>query len=71
MSVERIISHPMYSSSTFNNDIALVKLSSPIQFGTYVKPVCLPKDGSYVPVGTKCFVTGKIFDLYKGNYHGE
>jgi len=69
MSVERIISHQMYSGSTLYHNIALVKLSSPIQFGTYIKPVCLPKDGRYVPIRTKCFITGWGMNTQSGTMH--
>ena len=64
ISVERIISHPMYSRSAINNDIALIKLSSPIKFGKYVKPVCIPKQGGNVPIGTQCFITGKLVHFH-------
>lgn len=57
----RIIKHPQYGSSNTrknDNDIALVKLTKPILFGTYIAPVCLPKQDVEVNAGTKCFVTG-------------
>ncbi len=57
--VSQIISHPSYSRSTLDADIALMKLSKPVTFGRYVKPVCLPKQGQHVPVGTQCYITGK------------
>ncbi|ROT84439.1 Trypsin-1 [Penaeus vannamei] len=41
-SVESIVVHPNYSSSTLDNDIALMKLSEKVDFGTGIKPVCLP-----------------------------
>ncbi len=59
MAVEKIISHPSYSRNTIDSDIALMKLATPVKFGTYVKPVCLPKQGQNVPVGTSCYITGK------------
>ncbi|XP_063608221.1 phenoloxidase-activating factor 1-like, partial [Penaeus indicus] len=42
---EDIIQHPDYDSKTFANDIAIIRLSSPIDFITfeeYAGPVCLP-----------------------------
>ncbi|XP_071960226.1 mannan-binding lectin serine protease 1-like [Antedon mediterranea] len=41
--VEEIISHENFDQKTFDNDIALIKLSRKIKtFTEYVKPVCLP-----------------------------
>ncbi|OUV54713.1 MAG: hypothetical protein CBC73_04045 [Flavobacteriales bacterium TMED113] len=36
-----IIQHPNYNSNTYNNDIALIRVSSPIQFDNNVQPVLL------------------------------
>ncbi|KAK2855289.1 hypothetical protein Q7C36_007158 [Tachysurus vachellii] len=34
--------HPGYKSPNYNNDIALIKLASPITFNAHVMPVCIP-----------------------------
>ncbi len=39
--VAEIISHPNYNGNTMNNDIALIRLSSPIQFSNAVQPILL------------------------------
>ncbi|XP_068231254.1 transmembrane protease serine 9-like [Palaemon carinicauda] len=46
--LSNIIVHPRYSSTTLDNDIALLKLSTPINFPTSNKiaPVCLPDPGN-------------------------
>lgn len=36
--------HEEYNSSTFANDIALIKLATPAEFNVNVKPICLPVD---------------------------
>jgi len=41
-SVSKIINHPNYQGGSEINDIALIKLSSPVNFRTGVWPVCLP-----------------------------
>jgi guanylate cyclase len=34
-----------FSIFTFNNDIAVLELESPVELGTTVRPACLPADG--------------------------
>lgn len=55
--VKKVHKHPDYQKpSIFNNDIAVLELSAPIQFNRAILPVCLPdKD---VPAGTECYITG-------------
>merc|ERR1711872_753554 len=69
IAVEKIITHRSYSSRTIDNDIALMKLATPVQFGKYVKPVCLPNQGENVPVGTECYITGWGKIKHPGNMH--
>lgn len=57
-SVDRVITHPSYSTSTQNNDIALLQLSSSVTFTDYVRPVCLAAAGSVFGGGTKSWITG-------------
>nr|XP_055059391.1 serine protease 56 [Misgurnus anguillicaudatus] len=57
MKVNRIITHPKFNPKTFNNDIALVELSSPVILSERVKPVCLPSHLD-PPIGTSCLVAG-------------
>lgn len=57
-SVSEIIKHPSYDESTNNNDMALLKLSSPVTFNDYIKPVCLMAAGSDLGSGTKTWITG-------------
>ncbi|XP_076607601.1 polyserase-2 [Chaetodon auriga] len=56
--VTRIINHPNYISRTNDNDIGLLKLSSPVTFTKYVLPVCLAARGSSFYSGTDTWVTG-------------
>ncbi|XP_062382829.1 vitamin K-dependent protein C-like [Sardina pilchardus] len=57
-SVTRIIKHPSYSTSTSDNDIALLRLSSSVNFTDYIRPVCLAAAGSTFNSGTKTWITG-------------
>lgn len=56
--VSQIINHPDYDSNTNDNDISLLRLSSPVDFTDYIKPVCLAADSSVFSAGTTSWVTG-------------
>ncbi|XP_045899462.1 serine protease 33-like [Micropterus dolomieu] len=56
--VSQIIIHPNYDSDTDNNDICLLKLSSPVTFTAYIQPVCLAAPGSTYYSGIPAWVTG-------------
>ncbi|XP_023131900.2 trypsin-2-like [Amphiprion ocellaris] len=56
--LSQVIRHPDYNPSTNDNDIALLQLSSAVNFTDYIRPVCLAADGSVFPGGTSCWVTG-------------
>nr|XP_054595516.1 serine protease 56 isoform X1 [Nothobranchius furzeri] len=57
LKVNRIIPHPKFNAKTFNNDIALVELTSPVVLSQHVRPVCLPS-GVEPPTGSPCLVAG-------------
>ncbi|XP_029311636.1 chymotrypsin-like protease CTRL-1 [Cottoperca gobio] len=56
--LSKIIIHPDYNNTTFNNDIALLKLSSPVNFTDYIKPICLASNSSQFHNSTLCWTTG-------------
>ena len=63
--IAKIIVHPKWDARRLNNDIALLQLTTPIKFDTSdyrVSPVCLPKNDP--PVGSNCYITGIVSDLY-------
>ncbi|XP_027877310.1 uncharacterized protein prss56 isoform X1 [Xiphophorus couchianus] len=57
LKVNRVIQHPKFNPKTFNNDIALVELTSPAVLSEHVTPVCLPS-GVDPPTGSPCLVAG-------------
>uniref|UniRef100_A0A3B4A9A0 Peptidase S1 domain-containing protein n=1 Tax=Periophthalmus magnuspinnatus TaxID=409849 RepID=A0A3B4A9A0_9GOBI len=57
-SVTQIINHPDYNSETSDNDISLMKMSSPVSFTQFILPVCLAASGSSLHAGTDVWVTG-------------
>merc|ERR1712227_364477 len=56
--VEEVIMHPQYSTRTLNNDFAILRLSSPVNFTTEVAPACLPADVTATYVNVVATVTG-------------
>ncbi|XP_047500058.1 trypsin-1-like [Penaeus chinensis] len=58
-SVDRIVIHPRYSSSTYDSDIALVHIADKVSFTNWpgIKPVCMPPSGSDY-AGMDATVTG-------------
>uniref|UniRef100_A0A8C1Y0R5 Si:dkey-32n7.7 n=1 Tax=Cyprinus carpio TaxID=7962 RepID=A0A8C1Y0R5_CYPCA len=55
--VRLIIKHPKYNF-TNDNDIALLKLRSPVTFTDYISPVCLAAHTSVFNSGTDSWITG-------------
>ncbi|XP_047450852.1 transmembrane protease serine 13a [Mugil cephalus] len=56
--VKKIILNENYDSNTNNNDVALLVLTSPVQFNDKVQPVCLPAFNQRFPPGTRCWTSG-------------
>ncbi|KAM8742323.1 transmembrane protease serine 2 isoform 1-T2 [Acanthopagrus schlegelii] len=56
--VNKIISHKGFDTDTNNNDIALLKLDTPLTFTGTVKPVCIPNFGVDLSAGQQAWITG-------------
>ncbi|XP_062870811.1 transmembrane protease serine 2-like [Trichomycterus rosablanca] len=57
-SLATIVKHASYNPNTNVYDIALMKLSSPIQMTPFAKPVCLPNAGLNFVAPRQCYITG-------------
>ncbi|KAL6476829.1 hypothetical protein MHYP_G00153280 [Metynnis hypsauchen] len=56
--VSQIINHPSYTSSSHDNDIALLQLTSSVNYTNYIQPACLAAAGSSLGGGALVWVTG-------------
>ncbi|NXO03798.1 CTRL protease, partial [Rhinopomastus cyanomelas] len=56
--VTQAITNPNWNPNTFNNDITLLRLSTPAQLGPRVSPICLAPANLYLPANTQCVTTG-------------
>ncbi|XP_029924952.1 transmembrane protease serine 2 [Myripristis murdjan] len=56
--VRKIISHEKYDAATSDNDIALLKLNTPLTFSREVRPVCLPNVGVNLSPERLAWITG-------------
>ncbi|XP_057207477.1 chymotrypsin-like protease CTRL-1 [Triplophysa rosa] len=56
--ISEVIRHPRFNKKNFNNDVALLKLSSPAQITSRVSPVNLVSSSTNIPSGTLCVTTG-------------
>lgn len=64
----KIIRHPNYNKSTYDNDIMLIKLNSPATLNSRVSTDSLPS--SCPSSGTKCLVSGWGNTLSSGSITG-
>lgn len=58
MGPANIIVHENWSALFIRNDIALIKLESPVTFSDSIKAACVPAADVLLPHNESCFVTG-------------
>ena len=57
--VSHAVIHPQFSTrGTIKNDLALLRLSYPVNFTGLIQPICIPEKTFHVQAGTRCWVTG-------------
>ncbi|CAG0887163.1 unnamed protein product [Cyprideis torosa] len=55
--VKRVVVHRDYNAKTFENDISILELETPVEFLPHIVPICMPKEGEDF-VGKKGYVSG-------------
>lgn len=65
--MKRIVKHPRYSQTNYDNDIALVQLDKPVKFEGILNPVCLATPGKSFTGndGVNCKIFIKILKFTK------
>ncbi|XP_022083408.1 enteropeptidase-like [Acanthaster planci] len=56
--VETVFPHPFYDPVNLDNDIALVKLESPVKFSGAIRPACLNTEQNETLVFDTCYIAG-------------
>ncbi|KAA0702248.1 Chymotrypsin-like protease CTRL-1 [Triplophysa tibetana] len=56
--ISKVIVHPSFNKDKFNNDVALLRLSSPVQITSRVSPVKLVSSTTSISSGTLCVLIG-------------
>ncbi|XP_063791231.1 prostasin-like isoform X2 [Pseudophryne corroboree] len=56
--VKSIIKNSNYATTGSLGDISLIELATPVNYTTYILPVCLPTVNVDFPMGLYCWVTG-------------
>ncbi|XP_028454599.1 serine protease 33-like [Perca flavescens] len=56
--VTKVIANPNFNAITYDNDLCLLQLSSPVTFTDFIVPVCLAAPGSTFFSGVSSWVTG-------------
>ncbi|XP_075423520.1 ovochymase-2 isoform X2 [Ascaphus truei] len=54
----QIVIHPEFNRVTMDYDIALIQLTEPFQFNSYIRPICLPERSRETEPSSLCIVTG-------------
>ncbi|KRX58986.1 Chymotrypsin-C [Trichinella sp. T9] len=57
LSVKNYVSH-FYHNTSFENDVAILKLGMPVVFTDHIRPVCLPKVNMELPSDADCYASG-------------
>ena len=55
--LKHIIPHPKFDPQSFENDLALLQLASPVSYQANILPACIPEDDQHM-VGRTGWVTG-------------
>lgn len=56
--LKQVIAHPYYNPYTYDNDIALMELDSPVTYSNHIQPICLPAPQHQFNAGDPVWISG-------------
>ncbi|KAI7802091.1 ST14 transmembrane serine protease matriptase a [Triplophysa rosa] len=56
--IKQVIAHPSYNPYTYDYDIAVMELESPVTYSDTIRPICLPSAADVFPAGSTVTVSG-------------
>ncbi|KAA0714702.1 Suppressor of tumorigenicity 14 protein -like protein [Triplophysa tibetana] len=56
--IKQVIAHKSYNSFTFDYDIAVMELESPVTYSETIRPICLPSATEDFPAGSLVTISG-------------
>lgn len=56
--LKQVIAHPYYNAHTYDNDVALMELDSPVTYSDHIKPICLPAPQHQFNSGDAVWISG-------------
>ncbi|XP_076177043.1 phenoloxidase-activating factor 2 isoform X2 [Ptiloglossa arizonensis] len=69
--VKTAVTHPLFYNGGLFNDIAVLILDKPFNRSVNSIPVCIPRQGSIFPAGSRCLATGWGKNSFGGAYQKE